>query len=723
MSDKKKSVPSSDVLSELDITRLMATLVDNRWLICAVTALITLIGIMYALFSTPIYRADALVQVEKNIGSSLLNDISSMLPTNSSASASEIELIQSRMVIGKTVDDLNLDIETNQDYFPVFGKGFNRLKGEKPAEIAVSRLSLPEAWSDKDQEIKVTILDKNSYEVSFDGGDLFKGTVNNFESHNGVNLLISGINAPAGTSFTITKHTRLESINDILDRLTVSDKGKETGVLEISLTGPDPVLIRKIVDGISQNYLRQNVERKSEEAAKSLEFLKEQLPIIRANLDSSENKLNSYRQQNDSVDLSLEAKSVLDTMVSVESQLNQLTFSEAEISKLYTKEHPAYKALLEKRKTLENEKEKLNKRVSSMPKTQQEILRLTRDVQSGQEVYMQLLNKQQELNINKASTIGNVRIVDNAITQPKPVKPKKTILVLAAMIAGLVISSGYVVLMSLLHRGIESAEQLEENGISVYASIPLSEWQVSQVTKNLAKMKFTKNHVSNDSLLAVGNPADLAMEAIRSLRTSLHFAMMEAKNNVIVISGASPGIGKTFVCANLAATVALSGLRVLFIDGDMRKGYSHKLFTDGKNDAGLSSVLSGKDSIEQAIFRTKIDGLDFMGRGQVPPNPSELLMHKNFEHLISTVSKNYDIVLIDTPPILAVTDAAIIGKQAGTSLMVARFDVTPLKEIEVSIRRFEQSGVEIKGVILNAVRKKASGYYGYYQYDYKSSNT
>ncbi|MBN5318931.1 tyrosine-protein kinase Wzc [Serratia marcescens] len=723
MSDKKKSVPSSDVLSELDITRLMATLVDNRWLICAVTALITLIGIMYALFSTPIYRADALVQVEKNIGSSLLNDISSMLPTNSSASASEIELIQSRMVIGKTVDDLNLDIETNQDYFPVFGKGFSRLKGEKPAEIAVSRLSLPEAWADKDQEIKVTILDKNSYEVSFDGGDLFKGAVNNFESHNGVNLLISGINAPAGTSFTITKHTRLESINDILDRLTVSDKGKETGVLEISLTGPDPVLIRKIVDGISQNYLRQNVERKSEEAAKSLEFLKEQLPIIRANLDSSENKLNSYRQQNDSVDLSLEAKSVLDTMVSVESQLNQLTFSEAEISKLYTKEHPAYKALLEKRKTLENEKEKLNKRVSSMPKTQQEILRLTRDVQSGQEVYMQLLNKQQELNINKASTIGNVRIVDNAITQPKPVKPKKTILVLAAMIAGLVISSGYVVLMSLLHRGIESAEQLEENGISVYASIPLSEWQVSQVTKNLAKMKFTKNHVSNDSLLAVGNPADLAMEAIRSLRTSLHFAMMEAKNNVIVISGASPGIGKTFVCANLAATVALSGLRVLFIDGDMRKGYSHKLFTDGKNDVGLSSVLSGKDSIEQAIFRTKIDGLDFMGRGQVPPNPSELLMHKNFEHLISTVSKNYDIVLIDTPPILAVTDAAIIGKQAGTSLMVARFDVTPLKEIEVSIRRFEQSGVEIKGVILNAVRKKASGYYGYYQYDYKSSNT
>ncbi|HEJ7884675.1 TPA: tyrosine-protein kinase Wzc [Serratia liquefaciens] len=723
MSDKKKSAPSSDVLSELDITRLIATLIDNRWLICAVTTLVTLIGIMYALFSTPVYRADALVQVEKNVGSSLLTDISSMLPTSSSASASEIELIQSRMVIGKTVDELNLDIETNQDYFPVFGKGFSRLKGDNQSEIAISRLSLPESWSDNDQEIKVSVIDKNSYEISSDGNVLLKGKVGNFESHNGVSLLISGIDALPGTSFTVVKRSRLEAINNVLDGLTVSDKGKETGVLELSLTGTDPVLIRKIVDGISQNYLRQNVERKSEEAARSLEFLKEQLPIIRSNLDNSENKLNSFRQQNDSVDLSLEAKSVLDTMVSVESQLNQLTFSEAEISKLYTKEHPAYKALLEKRKTLENEKEKLNKRVSGMPKTQQEILRLTRDVQSGQEVYMQLLNKQQELNINKASTVGNVRIIDNAITQPKPVKPKKVIIVLAALVAGFVLSSGYVILMSLLHRGIESAEQLEENGISVYASIPLSEWQLDQAIKNSAKMKFSKSKVGKEFLLALGNPADLAMEAIRSLRTSLHFAMMEAKNNVIVISGASPGIGKTFVCANLAATVALSGLRVLFIDGDMRKGYSHKLFADGKNDSGLSSVLSGKDSIEQAISKTKIDGLDFMGRGQIPPNPSELLMHKNFEQLINKVSKQYDIVLIDTPPILAVTDAAIIGKHAGTSLMVARFDVTPLKEIEVSMRRFEQSGVEIKGVILNAVRKKASGYYGYYQYDYKSTNT
>jgi tyrosine-protein kinase Etk/Wzc len=123
--------------------------------------------------------------------------------------------------------------------------------------------------------------------------------------------------------------------------------------------------------------------------------------------------------------LSLEAKSVLDQIVNVDNQLNELTFRESEISQLYTKEHPTYKALMEKRKTLQDEKVKLNQRVSSMPKTQQEILRLSRDVESGQAVYMQLLNRQQELNIAKSSAIGNVRIIDNAITQPKPVKPKR----------------------------------------------------------------------------------------------------------------------------------------------------------------------------------------------------------------------------------------------------------------------------------------------------------
>nr|HEK7728472.1 polysaccharide biosynthesis tyrosine autokinase [Escherichia coli]HEK8655370.1 polysaccharide biosynthesis tyrosine autokinase [Escherichia coli]HEK8679801.1 polysaccharide biosynthesis tyrosine autokinase [Escherichia coli] len=422
---------------------------------------------------------------------------------------------------------------------------------------------------------------------------------------------------------------------------------------------------------------------------------------------------------NDSVDLSLEAKAVLDQIVNVDNQLNELTFRESEISQLYTKEHPTYKALMEKRKTLQDEKIKLNKRVSAMPETQQEILRLSRDVESGRAVYMQLLNRQQELNIAKSSAIGNVRIIDDAVTQTKPVKPKKILILLAGIVFGGMVSVGLVLLRVLLRRGIETPEQLEEVGINVYASIPLAE----TFTKNNLQGKGSTKKVFNKipSFLAVDNPADLAIEAIRGLRTSLHFAMMEARNNILMISGASPNAGKTFVSSNLAAVIAQTGKKVLFIDTDMRKGYTHKLFNEN-NSNGLSDILSGKTEISLAIKTIKSAGFDYISRGMVPPNPAELLMNKRFGDLLEWANNNYDIVVLDTPPILAVTDAAVIGHYVGTTLLVARFELNTAKEIEVSIKRFEQTGIIVKGCILNGVVKKASSYYGYgynhYGYSY-----
>ncbi|HBQ8072833.1 TPA: polysaccharide biosynthesis tyrosine autokinase, partial [Klebsiella pneumoniae] len=428
--------------------------------------------------------------------------------------------------------------------------------------------------------------------------------------------------------------------------------------------------------------------------AKSLEFLSNQLPKVRNDLDVAEDKLNEYRRKNDSVDLSLEAKSVLEQIVNVDNQLNDLTFRESEISQLYTKEHPNYKALMEKRKTLQEEKAKLNKRVSVMPETQQEILRLSRDVESGRAVYMQLLNRQQELNIAKSSAIGNVRIIDNAVAQTKPVKPKKIVIILIGFIFGSVVAIGIVLLRVFLRRGIESPEQLEELGINVYASIPVSEAFANNAVKK-ASWK-NKNYDIKQAFLAVENPADLAIEAIRGLRTSLHFAMMESRNNILMISGASPNAGKTFVSTNLAAVIAQSGKKVLFIDTDMRKGYTHNLF-NVENTKGLSDILSGKMTVERAIQPLSMAGFDFIARGAVPPNPAELLMHKNFDALLSWASQNYEIVVLDTPPILAVTDAAIIGNYVGTTLLVARFEQNTAKEIEVSVRRFEQSGVIVKG--------------------------
>lgn len=693
---------------EIDLGRLIGELIDHRKLIVSVTSLFTLLALVYALFATPIYQADALVQVEQKQGNALLNSLSQVLPDSQPQSASEIALLRSRMILGKTVDDLNLQAKIEENNFPVFGKGLARLLGYKSNNLKISRLYLAIPGEDV-PEVEIKILDNKKFSVTGDGIEL-TGNIGELVEAKGLSLLVSEIDAEPGTTFTVSYIPRLKAITNLQDNLVIADEGKDTGILTLSLTGDDQAQIKDIIDSISTNYLAQNIARQAAQDAKSLEFLSEQLPKVRSELDLAEDKLNGYRQQKDSVDLSLEAKAVLDQIVNVDNQLNELTIRESEVSQLFTKEHPTYKALMEKRKILQDEKNKLNKRVSAMPETQQEVLRLSRDVDSGRAVYMQLLNRQQELSIAKSSAIGNVRIIDTAITQPKPVKPNKVLIILLGVVIGLFISVGLVLARVVLRKGIESPEQLEELGISVYASVPVSEEFAKRIERS-NKMKG-KNLDEAAVFLAVENPADLAIESIRGLRTSLHFAMMEARNNVLMITGASPNAGKTFISSNLAEVISQTGKKVLFIDADLRKGYTHKLFNTD-NNSGLSDILSGKTTIDPAVKTLPKIGFDFISRGMVPPNPAELLMHKRFGELIDWANSHYDLVIVDTPPILAVTDAAVIGNYAGTTLLVARFEQNTAKEIEVSIKRFEQSGVNIKGCILNGVVKKASNYYGY----------
>lgn len=714
----KQIAPQATGNDEIDIGRLVGTVIEAKWWVLGITGLFTLVGIIYTLFATPIYSADALVRIEQNQGSALVQDISSALSNKPPASDAEIRMITSRLVLGKTVDDLDLDIAVEKNTFPLIGAGWDRLMGRKNETVKISTFNRPPSMATS--TFTLDVISPTRYQFSNDDGFTAQGEVGKPLEKDGVSLLVTSIAAHEGASFTVTRFSTLGMINSLQNSLSVTEDGKDSGVLTLSITGEDKEQIRKILDSIARNYLEQNVARKSEEAAKSLAFLDKQLPVVRSNLDVAENNLNAYRQQKDSVDLPLEAKSVLDSMVNIDAQLNELTFKEAEISKLYTRIHPAYRTLLEKRRALEEEKARLAKRVTAMPKTQQEILRLTRDVESGQQVYMQLLNKQQELKITEASTVGDVRIVDPAIAQPGVVKPKKALIILGSLILGLMLSIIGVLLRSLFNRGIESPQVLEEHGINVYASIPLSEWQKAR--DSVKTVKGVKRY-KQSQLLAVGNPTDLAIEAVRSLRTSLHFAMMQAGNKVLMMTGVSPSIGKTFVCANLAAVISQTGKRVLMIDCDMRKGYTHELLGTS-NDSGLSDVLVGKADIAACAKPTSIPNFDLVPRGQIPPNPSELLMSERFSELMKWASAHYDLILIDTPPILAVTDAAIVGRHAGTTLMVARYAVNTLKEVETSLSRFEQNGIEVKGVILNSIFRRAAGYqdYGYYEYEYKSDS-
>ncbi|WP_337220238.1 polysaccharide biosynthesis tyrosine autokinase [Vibrio parahaemolyticus] len=715
---------SRQVDDEIDLGKLFGIILDAKWLILCTVVLFSIVGVGVAILSTPIYKADALIQIEsKSSGgiSAMVGDMGELFSAESSATT-EIEIIKSRMILGGTVDKFNLTTVVSPNYMPIIGKGLARIQGEQ-ISINVTRFNAPSYVVGIPLTLEVVDAEQKAFKLTEDNGSVvLEGKVGELLEKNGYQFLATELVAQTGDSFTISKISKLDAINKLQENLSISERGKQTGIISLSFSGEDRTKIQAILNDISQNYFLQNVQRNSAEAEQSLEFLKGHLPDIKTKLTASEDVLNRFRQENESIDLGLEAQSTLKVMVELEAQLNELTFKESEISQRFTQDHPAYKSLLDKRQTLLKEKERLNKQVQKLPKTQREVLRMTRDVEVNQQIYIQLLNKVQELNIIKAGTVGNVRILDSAQSFSKPIKPKKALIVVLATLLGGMAGVAFVLIRAAFHRGVETPDQIEQIGIPVYASVPKSIQQLEFASK----LKRNKSKGNNELvLLAEANPADLSIEALRSLRTSLHFAMMEAKNNVLMISGPAPSIGKTFVSTNFAAVAAKTGQKVLLIDADMRKGYLQQCF-GLRWDNGLSEYLSGKVAPSNITKSTSIDNLNVVTRGQVPPNPSELLMHPRFKSFIDDMSAEYDLVIIDTPPVLAVTDPSIVGALAGTTLMVARFDQTTLKEIEVARGRFEQSGVEVKGVILNAVEKKASnsyGYgYGYYNYAYKSES-
>ncbi|PSW62334.1 tyrosine-protein kinase [Photobacterium kishitanii] len=692
--------------NDIDLSKIIGVVLEYRWSMILIIAIATIFGFSKVYLSTSIYKADALIQVEPKSGAlSDMLGIGDEILVEPLANA-EVGLITSRMILGKTVDQLDLTTVVTPQYQPIIGYMLAKLSGKVP-QLSISRF-------DSSSKEPLLLEIENSSQKTFkvfnsQGQYVIDGKIGKLIKSDSFELIINQISGEEGQRFTIDKQTRSNAISQLKNNLSISEQGLGTGMLVLTLEGKNPILIEAMLNDISNNYLLQNVERKSEEVEKGLNFATEQISGIKEKLSKAEDKLNNYRLINSSVDLNIEANSTLNSLIEIESKLSELKFQEIELSKRFTKDHPSYISLLDNRKYLEQQKINFDDEIKKLPQTQQDILRLTRDVNVNQQIYIQLLNKAQELRLIKAGTVGNVRIIDVADVEMTPISPNKKVIVNLSFFVGIILGLAQAFFRAAFNRGILNPSEMEFIGLPVYASIPASNWQNELVKKEKRK----KELMVKDTLLAVSNTADLSIEALRSLRTSLYFVMMEAKNNVLMVSGPTPGIGKSFIAANMATVIAQTGQRVLVIDADMRKGrMERQLCVEYKS--GLSDYLSGQLDINAIIKHPNVPNLDYIGRGDIPPNPSELLLHPRFKVLIDWASANYDMVIIDTPPILAVTDAAIVGSHVGTTLIVARFSKTSVKELEAAKQRFEQNGIEVKGFILNAVERKSMSYYREY---------
>ncbi|WP_312157512.1 polysaccharide biosynthesis tyrosine autokinase [Acinetobacter variabilis] len=715
----------------IDLKELFFSLIE-QWKMITLCVLLSIVCALLYLRTTPdTYAVDALVQVEDSKGASaaLLGDLSNMIEQKSPAQA-EIEILKSRLVLGNVIDHLNLNIRVSgtEDSF------WNRLiaKHEYDSEYSsqsvlfkdnqksfdIRQFDIPQYFQDKNLILKFaqgkySLTDEETEQVVFSAP---LNQVSQLQSEFGVWKVAIFSQDSFNAVYNIQKQSLPAAMKSLTADYSVAERGKLTGVLGLNYQGSDKQHITQVLNAILAAYSQQNIERRTAETAQTLKFLEDQLPELKQQLDVAEREFNRFRQQFNTVDVTKESELYLTQSITLETQKAQLEQQVAEAAAKYTNEHPVMQQMNAQLGAINKRIAELDGTLKRLPELQRQYLQLFREVEVKQQLYTGLLNSYQQLRIAKAGEIGNVRIVDTAIEPIEPIKPKKLQIIILSIFLGGFLGTLLALLRNMMRSGIKDSAQIErELDLPVYATVPRSPLQESRV--NLLKKK------KSIPILAVKDSSDIAIESLRSMRTAIHFALSNAKNNIIALSGPAPEIGKSFITTNLATILAQGGSRVLVIDGDLRRGYLNKYFNK-EVQPGLSELLNHQNSYEDVVQNSQVDNLFFVTRGKSPVNPSELLSTDKFKVFLDQASASFDYVLIDTPPVLAVTDGIIIAQYAGVNLLIARHGKTQIKELEITITRFEQANVKVNGVILNDVQKGPGNGYGYgynYAYAYKAS--
>ncbi|MBR2271511.1 MAG: polysaccharide biosynthesis tyrosine autokinase [Fibrobacter sp.] len=686
---------------ETDIGEYLKELAKNWGIMVPSILLAAILGVFVAMWIRPVYQVDALLQIESknNKGAGMMGELGNLFASSSPAET-EMELIKSRQVMGAAVEKMRLDLSAEP-----LNKLDRLLHQEGRIDLmnfSYNKDLLPSDFRDEPWHL----VAKDSL-GNFDLYDYKDSLVLSGEVGKTYHFVYAGDSASfgifkaevrEGQDFAISKYKRLDAIAKFRSAFDVKEKGKKTGILEFSYQDIYPDRGVEVLNEVASSYLRQNVEERNAEAQKTLEFLEKQLPDVKAQMDSSLLNLNSYRNRVGSVDINAETQLVLQRRMRLQQDILALQQKKQEAIRLFHAEHPTVKTLEDQENALKRELAGTSSEVKKLPATQQEVLKLQNEVELTKVMYTSLLNNIQQLRLVSAGEVGSVRIVDFAEQVTKPTKPKKRVILCIALFIGFLFGAMIVSIKSKFSSGVKSSSFIEkETGFTVYAKVPKGNPKGTKGTRPLA----------------VVEPDDIAVESLRALRSSLEFSMMDEGGSVIGVSGLIPGVGKSFVSVNLAALFAGLGKRVLLIDADLRKGRLHKEFGI-KRSNGLSQVLLREVKVEDVVFKTEVENLFVMPCGNVPANPAELLGSKHYAELIEQFKNDYDLVIVDTPPIMLVTDAALACRVAAQIVMVIEYNKHSIEAIKDGMAQILKGNSSAHAsIVINKYEHSRTEGYGY----------
>ncbi|OGT39874.1 MAG: hypothetical protein A3E81_01775 [Gammaproteobacteria bacterium RIFCSPHIGHO2_12_FULL_36_30] len=706
---------------EIDLKQILNLIKHSYKIIVILTVIFLVFGIYYAQTRPPVYQSIAMVAVDGGLAVSGSNGgtsavLSGLVSQQASSADVETVLLQTPYLLGEVVRQLKLDISVSPHFQDLFARVVARLQRINTGNIIVSLLNVPNDLLAKPLIVK--IKSDNQYSLTTeDGKKILDGVVGQLESTTyssaPLQIRVNSINARPGEQFDVVKQPVSDVANGMASNLHIKSEGDNTGILQLRYTTDSPEQAQKLLNHILVVAVAKNMKVKSQEAAKTLQFISHQLPISEHHLQTAESRLDKYSVKTGVFNSKSYGQILAVRISSLQKILEKLKFKKMILLQKYTPVHPLVIAITQKENEVKSQITKIKAQLNQFPIRGEKEDDMQRDARIQAGIYTALVKDAQSMEMMKASTVSSVRILSMASYPVSRIPVQKRAIIFTSTLIGLMISLVVVFVRHALSPIVEDPSDVEHKlGIPVSAIIPYSQKQMDYNKK----IKHDKLYAHNNPfLLARDNANDISIESIRSLRTTIQMISMEAKNNVIAITGCSPSIGKSFLSSNLSTLLSELEKRVIVVDADMRLGKLSQCF--GKIKApGLSNYLKNDAPLDKIIQNVIPERLDFIATGIYPNNPSELLSQKMVGELIQLLSNRYDFVLIDTPPILAVTDPALILRYSSINFMVVGIGKDQMKEVQHAKNMLEKAGVILSGIVFNTLKQQKSGFG--YNYDY-----
>ena len=759
---------------DINIRELIKPYLD-RWLWFVVGAFLALLGgYLFIKLSTPIYRTETTILVKdaKNNklpeGASGLFDLSGIGGMNVNSIENEIEILKSKKLIEQVVKDLGLTAEVYQE--AAFTKK-ELYKDTSPVIINV--IGEKNNASDEQKKLDILLEIKGSELIlsSDKLPDIIRTTYNKTISLPNANIIIQKNPDYKGEKIEqllLKVYNTERIVNYYREILSIAPKDKDATVIGITLDLPIKAKTQDFLNKLVVVYNQDAINDKNSESKKTKDFIDERIAIIAKELGDVENEKQSFKTENQITDIATETKINLETnaqararQLEVDSQLeltnalmdylskqgnyqilpnniglsdasagnvinsyNQLIIERNRLLENSTAQNPVVIDItkkinsmrfsvmetlsknrtglqLERNKYLE-EQGKLMSRISKVP-TQEKLFRsIERQQQIKENLYLLLLQKREETQLSLAVTAPKAKIVDYAHSTEKPVAPKKLIIMLAALLVGIVLPFGVIYIKELLDNKIKTKHDIEKLSQTV-------------VLAELPKIR------KGESDIVGRNDLSPMAEAFRILITNMNFMIpKKEKGKVVFVTSTIKGEGKTFASVNLALTLANPNRKVIIIGSDIRNPQLQRYDKNSRIYMGLTEFLYDENvTLDKVIHQSNMNPhLDVIYSGAIPPNPTELLTNGRYQILLETLKPLYDYIIVDTAPLMLVTDTFLFADLADTTLYVTRSNYTEEKLIDFANKNIKANKIKNVGFVLNDVSKSNLGYGNKYGYGY-----